>query len=131
MYLGSRGIVLSITVAKIKALISFAVTAKPICVFVFAYVESRFSHDAAHNKCVAATSERFRPAYKLSQIHIPRLTHSVVGNLSGNISTTIILFLLVKEISRYSYCRTGKMSVILLFSLPVGDTPLFGVKFTC
>ena len=37
----------TIYVAKIKALISFAVTAKLICVFVFAYAKSRFSHDAA------------------------------------------------------------------------------------
>ena len=29
-------------------LISFAVTAKLICVFVFAYAKSRFSHDKAH-----------------------------------------------------------------------------------
>ena len=35
-------------VAKTKALISFAVTAKLICVFVFAYAKSRFPHDAAH-----------------------------------------------------------------------------------
>ena len=35
-------------IAKTKALISFAVTAKLICVFVFAYAKSRFSHDAAH-----------------------------------------------------------------------------------
>ena len=35
-------------VAKTKALISFAVTAKLICVFVFAYAKSRFSHVAAH-----------------------------------------------------------------------------------
>ena len=34
-------------VAKTKVLISFAVTAKLICVFVFAYAKSRFSHDAA------------------------------------------------------------------------------------
>ena len=47
LYLGSRGIVLSIQVAKTKALISFAVTAKLICVFVFAYAKSWFSHDAA------------------------------------------------------------------------------------
>ena len=31
-------------VAKTKALISFAVTAKLMCVFVFAYAKSRFSH---------------------------------------------------------------------------------------
>ena len=34
--------------AKTKALISLAVTAKLICVFVFAYAKSQFSHDAAH-----------------------------------------------------------------------------------
>ena len=35
-------------VAKTKALISFAVTAKLICYFVFAYAKSRFSHNEAH-----------------------------------------------------------------------------------
>ena len=37
----------TIRVAKTKALISFAVTAKLICVFVFVYAKSRFSHDEA------------------------------------------------------------------------------------
>ena len=37
----------TIRVAKTKALISFAVTAKLICVFVFAYAKSRFSHNEA------------------------------------------------------------------------------------
>ena len=32
---------------KTKALISLAVTAKLICVFVFAYAKSEFSHDEA------------------------------------------------------------------------------------
>ena len=36
-----------IRVAKTKMLISFAVTAKLICVFVFAYAKSRFSHNEA------------------------------------------------------------------------------------
>ena len=35
-------------VAKTKALISFAVTAKLICIFVFAYAKSQFSHKEAH-----------------------------------------------------------------------------------
>ena len=35
-------------VAKIKALISFEVTAKLICVFVFANAKCWFSHDPAH-----------------------------------------------------------------------------------
>ena len=34
--------------AKTKALISFAVTAKLICAFVFAYADCWFSHAAAH-----------------------------------------------------------------------------------
>ena len=38
----------TIQVAKTKALISFAVTAKLICVFVFTYAKSWFSHDLAH-----------------------------------------------------------------------------------
>ena len=38
----------TIRVAKTKALISFAVTAKLICVFVFAYAKSWFSHNEAH-----------------------------------------------------------------------------------
>ena len=38
----------TIYTAKTKALISFAVTAKLICVFVFAYAKSQFPHDAAH-----------------------------------------------------------------------------------
>ena len=33
---------------KTKALISFAVTAKLICVFIFAYAKCWFSHDVAH-----------------------------------------------------------------------------------
>ena len=38
----------TIQAAKTKALISFAVTGKLICAFVFAYAKSRFSHDEAH-----------------------------------------------------------------------------------
>ena len=41
-------------VAKTKALISFAVTAKLVCVFVFAYAKIRFSHDAAHMTLMTA-----------------------------------------------------------------------------
>ena len=36
---------------KTKALISFAVTAKLICAFVFAYEDCWFSHVAAHLFC--------------------------------------------------------------------------------
>ena len=37
----------TVCVAKTKALISFTVIAKLICVFVFAYAKSRFSYDVA------------------------------------------------------------------------------------
>ena len=38
----------TIYVAKTKAPISFAVTANLICVFVYAYAKSRFSHEETH-----------------------------------------------------------------------------------
>ena len=40
--------VCTIYVAKTKALISLAITAKLICVFVFAYAKIRFSLNEAH-----------------------------------------------------------------------------------
>ena len=46
MDLESRGIVLSM-LRKKKPLISFAVTVKLICSFVFAYAKCWFTHDAA------------------------------------------------------------------------------------
>ena len=46
-------------VAKTKALISFAVTAKLICVFVFAYAKRRFSHDEA--QIIAGNKFLLRP----------------------------------------------------------------------
>ena len=43
-------------VAKTNALISFVVTAKLICVFVFAYAKRWFSHDAAQScACIVTT----------------------------------------------------------------------------
>ena len=38
----------TIQIAKTKVLISFAVTAKLICVFVFAYADCWFSHEVNH-----------------------------------------------------------------------------------
>ena len=45
--LESRGIILMILVGKTKALISFVVTTKLICIFVLAYAKCWFSHDVA------------------------------------------------------------------------------------
>ena len=47
----------TIRVAKTKALISFALTAKLICVFVFAYTKSRFSHKETQIIVVEKVSE--------------------------------------------------------------------------
>ena len=44
-------------VAETKALISFAVTAKLICVFVFAYAKCWFSHDAYKLTSVSLTDQ--------------------------------------------------------------------------
>ena len=49
LYSHRRGLgVCTIYVAKTKALINCAVTAQLICVFVFAFAKSRFSHDVVH-----------------------------------------------------------------------------------
>ena len=49
--------------AKTKALISFAVTAKLICAFVFAYADCWFSHEAAQIRRLA---DRTNPFYASS-----------------------------------------------------------------
>ena len=54
-------------VAKTKTLISFAVTAKLICIFVFTYAKSQFSHDEAQ-----------------IQIHFHTQKSKIVGNVIKN-----------------------------------------------
>ena len=59
----------TIYVSKTKALISFSVTAKLICVFVFEYAKSRFSHDAAHLKVKTRMSyHRVKPPKGLNEL---------------------------------------------------------------
>ena len=55
--------------AKTKALISFAVTAKLICVFVFAYAKSRFSHDTAHFPKILDTLNTADVEYKVRKCY--------------------------------------------------------------
>ena len=66
--LGSRGMyylcICSIRVAKTKTLISFAVTAKLICAFVFAFAKRRFSHDAAHLNVTMVSMFHWCPKFK-------------------------------------------------------------------
>ena len=62
-------------VAKTKALISFAVTAKLICVFVFAYADCWFSHEAAQMSEVSVgmyrETQNFGSTCKLGPPSIP------------------------------------------------------------
>ena len=44
---------------KTKVLISFAVTAKLICFFVFTYAKNQFSHDAAHLKAISGECHNY------------------------------------------------------------------------
>ena len=62
--------------AKTKALISCAITAQLICTFVFAYLKSRFSHDAAHETSVQ-TFANFESLYNCKVVLvIPELIQS-------------------------------------------------------
>ena len=54
--------------AKTKALISFAVTAKLICVFVFAYAKIRFSNDEAQMKSVEELSSACGQLFHISSV---------------------------------------------------------------
>ena len=49
---------------KTKVLISFAVTAKLICVFVFAYAKSCFSQDVAHLPIIKRQKEADHTVYR-------------------------------------------------------------------
>ena len=74
--------------AKTKALISFAVTAKLICVFVFAYAKSRFSHDEAHLSLASFKSFLLLPGvYDEPECSSSQLDHGVLvvgyGTLDG------------------------------------------------
>ena len=64
--IGSRWIVLYIYVAKTKGLISFAVTAKLICLFVFAYAKCWFSHEATQMMLEKASMQESRSSVFLS-----------------------------------------------------------------
>ena len=77
----------TIHVAKTKAQISFAVTAKLICVFVFAYAKIRFSHNEAH-------------VYSVISGHISMFMYLVIGN------TTLFC------LTDYSHDRNSQLEAI-------------------
>ena len=55
----------TIRVAKTKALISFAVTAKLVCAFVFAYADCWFSYAVAHISFLSNVFNTFQTQYLL------------------------------------------------------------------
>ena len=62
----------TIRVVKTKALISFAVTAKLICAFVFAYADCWFSHEAAHLVFRPAKSNVMMSIKKYRKINVSK-----------------------------------------------------------
>ena len=74
----------TIRVAKTKALISFAVTAKLICAFGFAYAVCWFSHEAAHMINILfktqITNYVIKPTFDL----VPRMFHGTVEDNYSN-----------------------------------------------
>ena len=79
----------TICIAKTKALISFAVTMKLNCVFVFAYAGCWFSHEVAqivYTYCMRECDhKKFYPRYSLLRLtmltvdrqSLPKLTHAI------------------------------------------------------
>ena len=81
--------------AKTKALSSCAVTAQPICVFVFPYANCWFSHVKAHisvcrhNEC--------------TQLSLPKQQHSLSTGLPGKLSVFSNFIRIVKVWSYHSF----------------------------
>ena len=74
----------TIRVAKTKALISFAVTAKLICAFVFAYADCWFSHAAAHIYC--GNTDIYSP----TKNQFINVNHAIIQHDDAVISTLIM-----------------------------------------
>ena len=78
----------TIRVAKTKALISFAVTAKLICVFVFACAKIRFSHNEAHiDMRICARSEQH------PKLRVDSYLHFVSTSIFENFNTLYTVML--------------------------------------
>ena len=92
----------TIRVAKTKELITFAVTAKLICVFVFSHAKSRFSHDEAHFN---------RISHKKSQIFLnSRSRHQDVRlhTESGQMAVCSLQCIFPGKCKNYSFVALNK-----------------------
>ena len=101
--------------AKTKALISFAVTAKLISVFVFAYAKSRFSHDEAH------TSSGFPNKSDTNQS--PRQHRLVTGM---KLNTCVIPYL--QRTTKMLISLSGSKADLCLFCADVRNTGFLMAK---
>ena len=62
--LGRRGIVITIYIAKTKALINCAVNVQLICAFVFGYAKGRISHEVAQMTTPCIQQAKFQDEQK-------------------------------------------------------------------
>ena len=80
--------------SETEALISFAVNAKLICVFVFAYAKSRFSHDEAQIISIAMKAEKYRISDTASVYKSQNQTDSAISKFGTvsflNLNTTFL-----------------------------------------
>ena len=79
--------------AKTKVLISFAVTTKLICVFVFAYAKSRFSHNEAQIVVLIQTIDSlmvFLKDLKKIVLRKKKQTTKTHAKLPRNLRTNVI-----------------------------------------
>ena len=84
-------------------LISFAVTAKLICVFVFAYAKRWFSHDAAH----LFYNFDLHDQYNDTNDHLSHVTRNPALRVSGQGCTT------TKDGQRLAIADLGSRRIVL------------------
>ena len=95
----------TIRVAKTKALISFAVTAKLICGFVFAYAKIRFSHDQGWNtrtcSCTRTYSSTVFPVLSNTQYSAKFLSTSTRTYSSTDAKSPVLMSILRVQLSTF------------------------------
>ena len=128
----------TIRVAKTKTLISFAVTAKLICVFVFAYADCWVSHEVAHfieavndisqylinfNASVKVDSIFLKYNFLKLNVFYRQLSYEYVCHQKG-----YNIFGLICDIggSMGLFIGASMLSIVEVIDLLLGHMPLFG-----
>ena len=98
-------------IAKTKALISFAVTAKLICVFVFAYAKCRFSHDAAQK----LGQRHFNPAPRIvtDTMKVYRICRKVVKSLGIRCQVHAAEIFLIYVLDKSTFIFFNNFGIVL------------------